>query len=86
MMLDSSQDAVVVGVDFGPLSGRAVDVRVRDDAEPGSAVHPDAHAVVERTLPATGRQLLPDRALQTPSVDRIAGATPVPAGRTGLLA
>jgi L-ribulokinase len=57
-------NAHVVGVDFGTLSGRAVVVRVSDGAELGSAVHAYEHAVVERTLPATGEQLPPDWALQ----------------------
>jgi len=32
-------EPLVVGIDFGTLSGRAVVVRVRDGAELGSAVH-----------------------------------------------
>jgi L-ribulokinase len=60
------RDPHVIGVDFGTLSGRAVVVRVRDGAELASAVHPYPHAVVERTLPATGEQLPPDWALQLP--------------------
>jgi L-ribulokinase len=59
--------AVVIGVDFGTLSGRAVVVRVSDGAELGSAVHAYEHAVVERALPATGEKLPPDWALQIPS-------------------
>ena len=59
--------AVVIGVDFGTLSGRAVVVRVSDGAELGSAVHAYEHAVVERTLPATGEKLPPSWALQMPS-------------------
>ncbi len=39
-------DRVVIGVDFGTLSGRAVVVRVRDGAELGSAVSAYAHAVL----------------------------------------
>ncbi len=81
----SQGNAVVVGVDFGTLSGRAVVVRVSDGAELGSAVHPYAHAVVERTLPATGEQLPPDWALQMRAVDRLAGTWPVTGGRKGLL-
>ncbi len=60
------RDPHVIGVDFGTLSGRAVVVRVRDGAELASAVHPYPHAVVERTLPATGEPLPPDWALQLP--------------------
>jgi L-ribulokinase len=62
-----TSEPLVVGVDFGTLSGRAVVVRVRDGAELGSAVHDYAHGVVEHTLPATGRALPPDWALQVPS-------------------
>ena len=36
--------ALVVGVDLGTLSGRALVVRVADGAELGSAVHPRAHS------------------------------------------
>src|SRR5436190_18797841 len=60
-------DACVVGVDFGTLSGRAVVVRVRDGAELGSAVFEYPHGVLDETLPATGRALPPDWALQVPS-------------------
>lgn len=64
-MVDTSR-AVVVGVDFGTLSGRAVVVRVADGAELGSAVHPYPHGVIDRRLPATGDALPPDWALQVP--------------------
>ena len=67
-------DALVVGVDYGTLSGRAVVVRVRDGAELGSAVHEYPHAVMERTLTAgpavaggTPVALAPDWALQVPA-------------------
>ena len=60
-------DPVVVGVDYGTLSGRAVVVRVSDGAELGSAVTEYAHAVVDRALPGSGRSLPPDWALQVPS-------------------
>ena len=60
-------DRVVVGVDFGTLSGRAVVVRVGDGTELGSAVHPYAHGVMDRTLAGTGQTLPPDWALQMPS-------------------
>ncbi|MBB5896977.1 ribulokinase [Kutzneria kofuensis] len=71
-------DSLVVGVDFGTLSGRAVVVRVRDGAELGSAVFEYPHAVVEETLPSTGRTLPPDWALQVPSdyVDVLRHAVP----------
>lgn len=58
---------VVVGVDFGTLSGRAVVVRVSDGAELGSAVHEYPHAVLDSVLPGTGERLPPDWALQVPS-------------------
>ncbi|MGB3437701.1 MAG: ribulokinase [Actinophytocola sp.] len=58
-------DALVVGVDFGTLSGRAVVVRVRDGAELGTAVHEFRHGVLDRTMP-DGRELPPDWALQVP--------------------
>jgi hypothetical protein len=52
--MSEKPDAVVIGVDFGTLSGRAVVVRVSDGAELGSAVRAYEHAAVERALPATG--------------------------------
>jgi len=72
------QDALVVGVDFGTLSGRAVVVRVHDGAELGSAVHEYRHGVVDRALPSTGRALPPEWALQVPSdyVDVLREAIP----------
>ncbi|MFI6096186.1 ribulokinase [Lentzea sp. NPDC051213] len=60
-------DACAVGIDFGTLSGRAVVVRVRDGAELGTAVHDYRHGVVDRVLPATGRPLPPEWALQIPA-------------------
>ena len=74
----ASADPVVVGVDYGTLSGRAVVVRVRDGAELGSAVTPYASAVLDRTLPATGERLPPDWALQVPGdyVDVLRQAVP----------
>jgi len=71
--MPQKSDDVVIGVDFGTLSGRAVVVCARGPAELGTAVHPYVHAVVQGTLPATGKQLPPDWALQIPTVDRIAG-------------
>ena len=58
------QDACVVGVDFGTLSGRAVVVRVSDGAELGAAVHDYRHGVMDAELAATGEPLPPDWALQ----------------------
>jgi L-ribulokinase len=70
--------ALVVGVDFGTLSGRALVVRVADGAELGSAVHPYTHGVVDDRLPTTGAKLPPDWALQVPSdyVDFLRVAVP----------
>lgn len=61
------RDEVVIGVDYGTLSGRAVVVRVHDGAELGSGVHPYAHGVMDRTLASTGAALPPDWALQVPA-------------------
>ncbi len=73
-----SAEPLVVGVDYGTLSGRAVVVRVRDGAELGSAVTEYRHGVVDRALPATGRALPPEWALQVPSdyVDVLRTAVP----------
>lgn len=60
-------DEFTIGVDFGTLSGRAVVVRVRDGAEMAQAVMDYPHAVVDRTLPATGERLPSHWALQVPS-------------------
>ncbi|MPZ82593.1 MAG: ribulokinase [Actinophytocola sp.] len=77
-MANDRDDALVVGVDFGTLSGRAVVVRVRDGAELGTAVHEYRHGVVDRTLPGTGAPLRPDWALQVPRdyVDVLCNAVP----------
>ncbi|WP_415953427.1 ribulokinase [Streptomyces sp. KLOTTS4A1] len=65
-MADAADDPLVVGIDFGTLSGRAVVVRVRDGAELGTGVHDYRHGVLDRALPATGRNLPPGWALQVP--------------------
>jgi len=66
-------DDLVIGVDYGTLSGRAVVVRVSDGKELGSAVHAYPHAVMDTELTAgpaaasgTPKQLPPDWALQVP--------------------
>jgi L-ribulokinase len=61
-----STGAVVIGVDYGTLSGRAVVVRVSDGQELGSAVHDYAHGVLDSALP-TGEPLPPGWALQVPA-------------------
>lgn len=59
---------VVVGVDFGTLSGRALVVRVADGAELGTAVHEYEHGVMEERLTShQDEQLPPDWALQVPA-------------------
>ncbi len=85
-MTVDQQRALVLGVDFGTLSGRAVVVRVHDGAELGSAVHDYAHGVLDRTLPATGRPLPPDWALQVPSdyVDVLRSAIPAAIAAAGV--
>ncbi|OYN96342.1 ribulokinase [Enemella evansiae] len=65
--MGADHDEVVIGVDFGSLSGRAVVVRVRDGKELGSAVHDYEHAVMSDRLTAgDGRALGADWALQAP--------------------
>src|SRR3954452_10342431 len=59
-VMSTDPAALVVGVDFGTLSGRAVVVRVEDGAELGSAVTDYPHGVVDRRLPGSGRELPPD--------------------------
>ncbi|MFD8498921.1 ribulokinase [Amycolatopsis sp. NPDC059657] len=71
-------EPLVVGVDFGTLSGRAVVVRVRDGVELGSAVSEYRHGVIDRVLPKTRQALPPEWALQVPSdyVDVLRTAVP----------
>lgn len=85
-MSGQSHGDVVVGVDFGTLSGRAVVVRVSDGAELGSAVHDYHHGVVDRTLPTTGEALPPDWALQVPSdyIDVLRTAVPEAVAAAGV--
>ncbi len=80
--------AVVIGVDYGTLSGRAVVVRVSDGVELGSAVHAYTHAVIERALPSSGQTLPPDWALQVPSdyVDVLRIAVPAALAASGVSA
>ena len=67
-------DDLVIGVDYGTLSGRAVVVRVSDGQELGSAVFEYPHAVMDTELTAgpsaeagKPKQLPPDWALQVPA-------------------
>ncbi|RIQ25083.1 ribulokinase [Jiangella rhizosphaerae] len=84
--MSDNNDAVVIGVDYGTLSGRAVVVRVSDGAELGSAVHAYTHGVVDRELPGTGEKLPPDWALQVPSdyVDVLKTAVPQAVAEAGV--
>ncbi len=78
--MSDPRDALVIGIDFGTLSGRAVVVRVRDGAELGSSVHEYRHAVLDRHLPEhTDRPLPPDWALQVPDDYREVLSNAVPA-------
>ena len=85
--------ALVIGVDYGTLSGRAVVVRVADGAELGSAVHPYQHSVMDRALTAgpaadagTPVPLPPDWALQVPAdyVDVLKIAVPAALREAGV--
>ncbi|MBB5800766.1 L-ribulokinase [Saccharothrix ecbatanensis] len=80
-----ASDPLVVGVDFGTLSGRAVVVRVRDGLELGTAVHDYRHGVLDRALP-DGRPLPPDWALQVPQdyVDVLRHAVPAALADAGV--
>jgi L-ribulokinase len=60
-------DSFVIGVDYGTLSGRAVVVRVSDGEVLGQAVRDYTHAVMDRTLAASGESLPPQWALQVPA-------------------
>ncbi len=64
--LVNAHEPVVVGIDFGTLSGRAVVVRASDGAELGAAVHEYRHGVIDDVLPVTGDPLPPEWALQMP--------------------
>jgi L-ribulokinase len=79
-------DACVVGIDFGTLSGRALVVRVADGAELGSAVHEYSRGVIDATLPASGRALPPDWALQDPEdyLDVLRNAVPAAVSEAGV--
>jgi L-ribulokinase len=76
---------LVVGVDFGTLSGRAVVVRVADGAELASAVHDYRHGVLTEALPG-GTRLGVDWALQVPAdyVDVLKNAVPAAIAAAGV--
>ncbi|MEV4759752.1 ribulokinase [Micromonospora sp. NPDC049559] len=85
MPLDAA-DALLVGVDFGTLSGRAVVVRAADGAELGSAVFEYPHAVLTETLPGHDVRLGVDWALQVPNdyVEVLRHAVPEAVERAGV--
>ncbi len=62
---ESGAPAVVLGIDYGTESGRALLVDVASGAELGSAVSAYSHAVLDHELP-DGVPLPPDFALQDP--------------------
>lgn len=65
--MSDGREPLLIGIDFGTLSGRAVVVRASDGLELASAVHEYSHAVMESRLSAgDGRRLGPDWALQYP--------------------
>jgi L-ribulokinase len=57
---------LVIGVDFGTLSARAVVVRVGDGAQLAAATADYRHGVLDTSLPS-GRRLPPEWALQVPA-------------------
>ncbi len=73
----AANSPLVVGVDFGTLSARAVVVRASDGAELGTGLAEYRHGSIERTLPFSGRALPPDWALQDPADWRAALGTAV---------
>jgi L-ribulokinase len=81
-----SPGSVVIGVDFGTLSGRALVVRVSDGYELGSASHDYTHGVLENTLPDGVSVLPPEWALQVPSdyVDVLRVAVPAAVRAAGV--
>jgi L-ribulokinase len=62
----SVNSQVVLGIDFGTLSGRVVVVRVEDGAELATAVHDYPHGVVTDSVPGTDAPLPPETCLQVP--------------------
>jgi L-ribulokinase len=79
---------VVIGIDFGTLSGRAVVVAADDGEELGSAVHEYSHAVVTDRLPGSAERLPHDWALQVPSdyLDVLRTAVPKALATSGVSA
>jgi L-ribulokinase len=82
----SSDEQLVIGVDYGTLSGRALVVRVSDGAELGSATLDYPHGVMDTTLAASGAKLPPEWALQVPSdyIDVLKSAVPAAVKDAGI--
>jgi L-ribulokinase len=84
--MPEERDAVVVGVDFGTLSARALVVRVHDGVELGTGVAAYPHGVMETELAPSGDPLPPDWALQVPAdyVEALTGAVRAALGQAGV--
>lgn len=76
--------SVVIGVDFGTLSGRALVVSTADGSELGTAVHDYRHAVMDERLGE--RRLPPEWALQHPAdwLDVLRTAVPAALAAAGV--
>ncbi len=83
MGLDNTD--VVVGVDFGTLSARAVVIRVADGEELAAATADFRHGVIDTALPS-GAALPPDWALQVPAdyLEALAAAVPEAMANAGV--
>ncbi|MFF8478918.1 ribulokinase [Streptomyces sp. NPDC015414] len=85
-MSPGAVEQYVVGVDFGTLSGRALVARVSDGTEMASAETRYAHGVLDTVLPASGRRLPPEWALQVPAdyIEVLRTAVPSAMRRAGV--
>lgn len=61
-----SERKYVLGIDFGTESARVLLVDAADGTEVSTVDHLYASGVIDTTLPATGKRLEPDWALQDP--------------------
>ncbi len=79
-MSSTPNTEVVIGVDYGTLSGRAVVVRVADGAELASAEYVYPHAVMDTELTAGPQRvsLPPDWALQVRVTTSMCSSMPFP--------
>ncbi len=85
-MAADHERALVVGVDFGTLSGRALVVRVADGAELGSAVHEYRHGVIDDRCrpPARGCRRTGRCRCPTDYVDVLRNAVPAAVEAAGV--